>query len=191
MRGVEPRSAEPSASASPSAAISELSAEGKLMAQTPSAYPESIFACRSRTPTGASRLATPDSDGAGTRRADGLLLGVNQAASAKLSSALVVGTGLMTGHPASPARFRRFNTQRRNLVTPSYSVVPTSLPAPLFPRKAAGPPTAEDVRCRQRNRRRARSISRSCSRFLMSARLSTVRLPRANPIWTFALPSLK
>src|SRR5688572_31093602 len=106
------------------------------MAQTPSAYPESIFACRSRTPTGASRLATPDSDGAGTRRADGLLLGVNQAASAKLSSALVVGTGLITGHPATPARFRRFNTQRRNQFTPSYSVVTTSLPGGGIPEKA-------------------------------------------------------
>jgi len=136
VRGVEPRSAEPSASASPSAAISELSAEGKLMAQTPSAYPESIFAYRSRTPANASRLATPDSDGAGTRRADGLLLGVNQAASAKLSSALVVGTGLITGHPATPARFRRFNTQRRNQFTPSYSVVTTSLPGGGIPEKA-------------------------------------------------------
>ena len=106
------------------------------MAQTPSTYPESIFAYRSRTPANASRLATPDSDGAGTRRADGLLLGVNQAASAKLSSALVVGTGLITGHPASPARFRRFNTQRRNQFTPSYSVVTTSLPGGGIPEKA-------------------------------------------------------
>ena len=40
VRGVEPRSAEPSASASPSAAISELSDGGMLMAQAPPSYPD-------------------------------------------------------------------------------------------------------------------------------------------------------
>lgn len=89
------------------------------MAQTPAAYPDLIFVYRSRTPADASREATPVTGSAGTHRADGLLLSVNQAASAKLSSALVGCTGLITGHPVSPARFRRFITQRRNQFTPS------------------------------------------------------------------------
>lgn len=71
--GVEPGSAEPSASASPSAAVGEHSDGGTPTAGFPPTYPELIFVLRSRTPEDASRIAAPGSGEAGTHRADGLL----------------------------------------------------------------------------------------------------------------------
>lgn len=70
--GVEPGSAKSLASASPSAAVGELSVEGTPTAGFPSSYPELIFASRSRTPGDASCFAAPDSGEAGSHRADGL-----------------------------------------------------------------------------------------------------------------------
>ena len=71
--GVEPGSAEPLASASPSAAVGELSDDGTPTAGFPPTYPELIFAPRSRIPEDAFRIAAPDSGEADTHRADGLL----------------------------------------------------------------------------------------------------------------------
>jgi hypothetical protein len=72
--GVEPGSAEPLASASPSAAVGELSIEGTPTAGFPPTYPELIFAPRSRNPEDAFRIAAPGPGEADTHRADGLLL---------------------------------------------------------------------------------------------------------------------
>lgn len=88
VRGVEPRSVEPSTPASPSAAISERFGFGTLMARDPSTYSELSWPVVPK-PTRASCITAPGSGEAGTPRADGLLLGLNQAASAKLSSALI------------------------------------------------------------------------------------------------------
>ena len=72
--GVEPGSAEPLASASPSAAVGELSVEGTPTAGLPSTYPEFVFAPRSRIPEDAFRIAAPGPGEADTHRVDGLLL---------------------------------------------------------------------------------------------------------------------
>ena len=118
VRGVEPRSAEPFTSASPSAAISELSvrrgADGKSLVYLSGL----IFTRRSRTPADASRIATPDTGEAGTHRADELLLSVTQAASAKLSSALIGWFRLFNGASGIPGSLPTLQHSTSNPVHP-------------------------------------------------------------------------
>ena len=72
VRGVEPRSAKPSALASPSAVVSELSANRNSDDEFPCAYSELVLTPRSRNPVKSIPRATSDPDRAGAGQADEL-----------------------------------------------------------------------------------------------------------------------
>ncbi len=92
-----------------------LSARRTPTAGFPLAYPELIFALRSRIPEDASCIATPDSGEAGAHRADGLRYLGSQCE-------VVFGTcvcfRLFNEVPETSARFRRINTHGRNHFAP-------------------------------------------------------------------------
>ena len=116
VRGIEPRSVDPSAAASPSAADGEPS-----VGRTPSAsgrppYPESVSTPRSGNPGGSILLNDVRPSGAGTPQADGL--SVLRQPVQTLEWHLWLFAEFLTRTPATSARFRHLSYRRRNQFTP-------------------------------------------------------------------------
>lgn len=114
VRGVEPRSVEPSALASPSAVVSELSSKGTLTTSLPlssrSCLDRPIPALRAEHPA----LRRPNPIGREPIGRTGCYLGSQ--------CEVIFGTywlfRFVNEAPETSARFQRLNTQRRNRFTP-------------------------------------------------------------------------
>ena len=119
VRGVEPRSAKPSALASPSAVVSELSANRNSDDEFPCAYSELVLTPRSRNPV----KSIPRSDV--RPRPCGSRPG-GRATYLGSQCEVIFGTywcfRFVNGAPETPARFQRIIAQRRNRFTPMRDV---------------------------------------------------------------------
>ncbi len=133
VRGIEPRSVDPSAAASPSAADGEPS-----VGRTPSAsgrppYPESVSTPRSGNPGGSILLNDVRPSGAGTPQANGLP--VLRQPVQTLEWHLWFVAEFLTRTPATSARFRHLGYRRRNQFTPKG--MPASYTNPVTTRPGA------------------------------------------------------